>query len=232
MKKVILISVLVVIIVLTAFLIYKSTSLPFDAFLDDNGIRQGESQMSFKLRLNDYMYNGQELSAWTDETYWDDKTGGGSSSEYKYFGLYNNYINSDGVVKYVNEMYTEVPLVGLELPYHITFKDSLTKVLRKIGLSVDPYDGFVNDSDTPGIMTLSDEDGVAYRIVDGSKEQSPDFHIIEKFTYMIAYTEKTEHIRTDGSVAEATRYVYLYFLNDSDLLGRIEFGVKEVYPSD
>jgi len=231
MKKRIWIPILVVILTLAAVLIYKNTYLTFSDFLDKNDMVYGISKSTLKELQDNYSYEGLALSEWMpDEMFWDDDFGGGSSVTGKYFGFENEFVAKDGVAKHINKMYTKVPLGGLRLPYCLSFNDPLEKVLKRLGFSVDPYDGFVSDSDMPGIMTLSADDGITYRLIDGRIEASSDIFVKEEYTYVIQYTEVSEETRSDGTVAEVTRFVNLYFLAESNALGRVELGIKEVYP--
>ena len=214
-------------IVITPF---PGDSNGFSEYLNTMGFVPGISQRDIRNLEESLVNQGDNANYSGLGYYYDSQYGGGYAAQSEYWGISNDYKRAeDGTsATSTNRLYTRIPLEGLEFPYDITFTSNLSGVLQKIGFSTDPYNNFVSDADTPGVMTLHNDGKVCLALTDFSRKPNvPENH---KSTFNLQYVETYEVTLTDGRIADVTRTFSLSFSGSEDTLSFISMQVQMQYP--
>lgn len=125
-------------------------------------------------------------------------------------------------------MWTKVQLDGLNLPFEITFEDSLTDVFKKAELTTNPYDDFTADKNSDTNMTLFNENNASLIFKDLNRSST---HIENKIPYVLIYSETYTTQRKDGRQATVNRTVKLSF-GHTQKLEMLEMKVTENFKSN
>ena len=202
----------------------------FSAYLDTMGFVPGISQRDIRNLEETLVNQGDNANYSGMGCYYDSQYGGGYAAQSEYWGVSNDYKRAeDGTsATSTNRLYTYIPLEGLELPYDITFTSNLSGVLQKIGFSTDPYNNFVSDAGTPGVMTLHNDGKVCLALTDFS--QKPNVPENNKSTFNLQYMETYEVTLTDGRIADVTRTFSMSFSGNENTLGHVSMSVQTKYP--
>ena len=105
---------------------------------------------------------------------------------------------------------------------------NLSGVLQKIGFSTDPYNNFVSDADTPGVMTLHNDGNI--RLTLTNFPLKPNILANHPSNFSLDYTEKYEVPLTDGRITNVTRGISMFFSGSEDTLSFISMQVQMQYP--
>lgn len=233
MKKKLWIPVLAAVLVLAAVIAgIAKDETTFTEFLDENHMFPGMGQGEFMELRDNYSFLGKTLTEQTSKLYYDGYSGGGCSAsgrcfDGRHFGFWNDYEERGSVAVYTNEIYTQVPFVGLTLPHDIAFADHLLTVLAKVGFSINSYEGYQFGFNRSGNLVLVGENGITYTLSNVS-----DTYSGVEYAYMLEYAENSERTRSNGKVVKVKRYVKMLFLSETETLGGIYFGVQERYAVD
>ena len=203
----------------------------FSEFLDTEKFVRGESQKTFIEQMEKYKYNGTPITESRYARFYDGMYGGGFQVTAELYACQNDYHAENNNVTYLNELWSKVELKGLKLPYKIKVGDSLSKVLKKIGYKIDPYNDFIADNDSDTYMTLYSDDNVTLIFKDLTRSRSYDEHT---YPYVIIYTEMSTWQYNDGRVRTTERTVTFSFSNNegtkNDVLEMFKIRVEEHYP--
>ncbi len=209
-------------------LIPNTNIFGFSEFLDNETFIPGVSQGDFMDHIEKYTYNGEKLEI--AGFHYDSRYGGGMGFNGSYYGGRNDYTVTDDekYAIYSNSFYTLVELDNLDLPYGISFEDTLADAFAKIGIDKDPYEGFVSDEDEAWIMTLRDDgktklEFTNYKLMPGESGKA-------LYDYELKYSETYQTVRADGREATVTRYVKMSF-NDEEgnVFAMVQLYVEERY---
>ena len=214
-------------IVITPFL---GDSNGFSEYLNTMGFVPGISQRDIH-NLEQTLVNQGDNANYSGLGYnYDSQYGGGYAAQSEYWGVSNDYKRAeDGTsATSTNRLYTRIPLEGLEFPYDITFTSNLSGVLQKIGLSTDPYNGFVSDPADPGVMTLHNDGKVCLALTNFPLK--PNILANHPSNFRLNYTEKYEVPLTDGRIADVTRTFSMFFSGSEDTISFISMQVQMQYP--
>ena len=201
----------------------------FDEYLDRENFVAGLSQSDFISKIETYRYNNESVEDFAPGVFFDGPSGGGLEYRGELFEFINEYsVTEDGEsARYFNLFYTEVNLDGLALPYDVTFDDTLSAVLQKLGIDIDPQADFVSDKEDIGRMTLY-RDHTAYLklwnynlLPMGMEEPTNKFEL--------EYTESYQSTRQDGRVTTVTRSVVMKFAENSHKLLSFRVHILEQY---
>ena len=201
----------------------------FSEYLDNENFVAGLSQIYLDAQMEKYSYEGKNVSESVNRVYSDGNYGGGVAAYGGHFAFFNEYRKAeDGKsATCANHFYTKVQLEGLTLPYGITFEDTITTVLQKLDIDMDPESDFVSDEENAGTMTLQ-SDGVSSLelikcrlLTKTPKENSYDFEL--------KYTETYHNTREDGRTSVVTRYVILSFTDGNSKLDKLNMTIIEKY---
>lgn len=175
-------------------------------------------------------YEGKNIKEAAPGYFYDSQSGGGYRSQGNQFGISNDYTRSPDRTRATsyNSLYTYVPLEGLDLPYGITFTSTLSDVLQKSGFGTGPYNNFISDADTPGVMTLYYDGAASLTLTDFAKK--PNTPENNKFTFNLNYTEAYKVTLTDGRIADVTRTFSMSFSGAEDTVSFISMRVQMEYP--
>ena len=204
----------------------------FSQLLDIENFVPGISQGDFIEQMSRYRCGSIPITDFIAGFHYDGFTGGGYRAGGEFFGFENCYEAIDNDANYSNQFWTKVQLNGLELPYGIDFDDSLTEVLQKIGITVDPYTAFSADENSSTDMTLYRDNDESLVFKDMKRAQE---FVENEMPYVLIYTETYATKRADGRNATVERTVKLSFLdkdsteNETDILGMVGLSVCEKY---
>ena len=127
----------------------------FSQYLDDVRFVPGISQISLFKQAENYSYNHTKITDIVSELFYDGEKGGGCKATAELFGFANDYTaTDDNYGKSYNELYTQVQLDGLEMPYNISFEDNVETVLQKLEATIDLQKDYVLDDNSEDTMTL------------------------------------------------------------------------------
>ena len=209
---------------------YGTPDNVFSQFLERENFVSGVSQGEFKEQLNDYRYEGTPITDIVHGFFIDGEWGGGYYASCDLFGFCNDYKAENGNVNYTNQFWTKTPLDGLQLPYNIGFDDSLTKILRKIGIETEPYDNFTADASAQTDMTLFSKGNTKLILRDPSRAEKPTEH---EMPLLLIYSETCQTTRGDGIPVTVERIVTMSFekklSSKNDTLEKFAMSVTEVY---
>ncbi len=203
----------------------NAASLSFAEFLDNENFITGANQSDFFDCINKYSLDGKSLFELGMTVQYDRADGGGSSTAAKGFGFSDDYSESeDGKTAIMtNRFHTKGPIDGLTLPHGITFDDTLTDVLQKLGIKTDCKNGFVSDKDNKSTMTLQSDSSSSLKLTDLFFVDAP---IETEYRFELKYTENYKSVRKDGRTTDVTRYVLMSFSGgDSEKLEKFEMFV-------
>lgn len=196
----------------------------FVEFLNGAMLIPEVSQQDFILQVDKYGDEDQKVQGMN----YDGPYGGGWSGSGKGFGYRNDYTTTeDGVhATYSNKIYATVPLSGLTLPGGITYENTITEVLRKLGVDLDPKTGFVADEEEGAVMTVAQGDKGTLTL---TKCRMLDDAAL--YEYELRFSQTYPTTRGDGRAASVVRYVKLSFTTDGRL-ARMEAQVAETYKTN
>ena len=205
------------------------TDNQFSEYLTDANFVAGLSQSNMISLMDTYSYNGQKITDIDSGLHYDGKNGGGLAARGDLFGFVNDYtlVDDKTHAKYTNRFYTKVPLDGLELPYHISFEDTLATVLQKLGIDIDLQSGFLSDQENTGTMTLHNDGFASLQLT--NYKLLPEKTGKEQYDYQLKYIETYQENRKSGRESTVTRSVFFSFTDDGKL-GLFEISVFETYP--
>ncbi len=190
--------------------------LRFSQYLDKLGMVHGVSQSSFINRFRQYKYDGNSIVDIATWCYYDGIDGGGSELQGEVFSLKNDYKQSeDNVVTYTNSFRALAPLEGLEMPYGISFGQSVNELLQKMGAEVDLNENFIK-------KTLYSDSSTSLQII--RRDQTYGGYNLE-----INYTSSYEALRSDGITSAVTRNLTLLFEEQGSSLCSLSANVIEEY---
>ncbi|MBQ7830286.1 MAG: hypothetical protein IJ345_08455 [Clostridia bacterium] len=194
----------------------------FAQFLDYEHFVPDISQGNYIYQMGNYSYDGTAITDLIPLCHYDGPLGGGCEALGELFGFRNDYTEAeDGKsARYTNSFYTKVLLDSLTMPYDVTFEDTLTTVLQKLGFAVDPYKDFVSDKDAEGIMTLYRDDKSSIVLKLACETEAPSYELIYTENYTITSREITVFV---------TRSVTLMFNNGENKLEMLCVSVDEDY---
>ena len=201
----------------------------FDEYLDRENFVAGLSQSDFISKIENYRYNNKSVEDIAPGMFFDGPSGGGLEYKGELFEFLNEYsvTEDDESARYYNLFYTEVSLDGLALPYDVTFDDTLSVVLQKLGIDLNPQNDFVSDEEDIGKMTLY-KDHTAYlklwnyNLLPLGIEEPTD-------KYELEYTESYRSTRSDGRDTTITRSVVMKFEQETHKLLSFRVHVLEQY---
>ncbi len=199
----------------------------FSQYLDNENFVPGLSQSEFIDQVDKYSCEGDPLSEITMGMYYDGDFGGGYKAMGEKCGYENYYVaaNDRKTASYSNSFYTDIPLDDLTLPCGITFDDTLSTLLKKLGVNFDPKDDFISDKENEGTMTLKSDEGSELKLVNNLLLADESDKPLYDFT--LRYTEKYKTTRGDGKESDVTRTVIIFFTDENYKLGRLELSVVE-----
>lgn len=204
----------------------------FSHFLDNENFVHRVSQGSFIEQMEKYIHDGTPITELVEGYHYDGAYGGGYRAGGKLFGFRNEFAVKDKVAKYSNQFWTKVQLDGLELPYGIKLNDSLSDAFQKIGITINPYNGFSADENSYTDMTFYRDDKVTFVFKDLKRTQEP---VEYEMPYVLIYSEVYNIELSDGRPATVERTIKMSFGdNDApqdDALGLVEISVDEIYSS-
>lgn len=206
---------------------------PFSLYLDEKSFAPGMTQSDLISQAEAYSYSGKAAIEHVPGIFWDGPSGGGLDMDGELFGFSNSFTASEDntYADYSNRFYTTVPLEGLQLPFRISFADTLETTLEKIGIDAD----VVESAETRGgTVTLCEEENstlqlTAFALPDGLSGMT-DHPNGAQYAYELKYTQTYETVRPDGRQTNVTRLVALSFDAGSSQLGLFEMSVRETYP--
>lgn len=204
--------------------------LEFSKYLDDMQFVPGLSRADFISLLEQFRYKNEKITDVVMGVYYDGPHGGGWQGRTEQFEIYNDYkVSEDNTsATYSNCFYTKVPLEGMELPYGISFEDSLDDTFGKIGIRVNINSDFIPDNDTDTYMTLYGKDGESFVLQDLRRTKE---HVEYELPYRLVYTEKYSDKQKNGKLVSVERMVKLYFRDgntgENIVLGGVEISVIE-----
>lgn len=208
---------------------------PFSVYLDEKNFVPGMTQNDLISQAEAYSYSGKAAIEHVPGIFWDGPRGGGLDMNGELFGFSNSFEASEDntYADYSNRFYTTVPLEGLQLPYGITFADTLETTLVKIGIDT----GEVESAQTrAGTVTLCEEENSTLQLTSfvlpdelpGVAENPGG----AQYAYELKYTQTYQTVRPDGRQTNVTRSVVLSFNAGSSQLGLFEISIHETYPTD
>ncbi len=191
-------------------------------FLDNAHMVPGISEGEWIDQMGQYRYRGEGLpDTVTVESY--DGPGGygciGAGERYRFSHDYR-FPDESGHAESSGAISTEVELDGLTLPCRIQLDDTLDEVCRKLGMDEDPLSGFVPDTDSEAEMTLYRDD--RFTLVFVNRRHS-GASAGASAPYELVYTECYVTTRVDGSEADVTRGIQLFFSEEGEL---VRFGMR------
>lgn len=118
------------------------------------------------------------------------------------------------------------------MPYGIKLNDSLSDAFQKIGITINPYNGFSADENSYTDMTLYRDDKVTFIFKDLKRTQEP---VEYEMPYVLIFSEVYNIELSDGRPATVERTIKMS-LGDNDApqddaLGLVEISVDESYSS-
>ena len=191
---------------LYASVISKETIDGFSAYLDEMKISPNRTQEEFAEQLATYSHKGEALiGEYSDHPYGklyrlDIEDREQPDYRYEYFSFSHSVGENDEHV----ELSTGFPIENLALPFGITFDDTMTTALVKLGITrIEPFSTFLPDNDNPHRMTLYKDDTcrLAYMSYDADSPCNDT----------ILYTENYTYTDEQGREVNVTRSVDLYF---------------------
>lgn len=196
----------------------SSVLTTFADFIDGEGFVRGVSQGKFIDEIvPQYRYEGKTIPEIVAGANWDGVEGGGWECRGKKFGCSNSYVHGT----YTNELYTTVSLDGLDLPYQISFEDSVNTVLQKLGLPSDISE--LSPDEPDGLSTTLLHDGSrTLKLNDYFRDPIGDY----AYRYALIFTEKVEE-KTENGTVQAERKLKLYFDNDKPGIAKFSVSVSE-----
>ena len=202
----------------------------FSRFLDNENFVHSVSQGAFIEQMGKYSHDGRPITEIVVGCHHDGTYGGGYIAGGELFGFKNDYTVKDKVAKYSNQFLTKVQLDGLDLPCEIKLGDSLPDVFQKLGITINPYNGFLADENSYTAMTLYRDEKVTFIFKDLKRTQEPvDFEM----PYVLLYSEIYDIELSDGRPATVERIVKMSFWDEDapqdDVLGLLEISVTESY---
>ena len=204
----------------------------FSQFLDRENFVPRVSQGTFIDQMEKYSHEGTPITKIVAGYHYDGPYGGGYSAGGELFGFRSDFADKDKVAKYSNQLWTKVQLDGLELPYGIKLNDSLSDVFQKIGISINPYNGFSADEISYTAMTLYRDEKVTFIFKDLKRTQEP---VEFEMPYVVIYSEVYDIELSDGRPATVERTIKMSFWDkdaqQDDVLGLVEISVNESYNS-
>lgn len=203
----------------------------FSEYLDDVQFIPGISQISLFKQAEKYSYNNTKITDIVGELFYDGESGGGCKAIAELFGFANDYtVTDDNYGNAYNELYTQVPLDGLEMPYNISFEDNIETVLQKLETTIDLQKNFVLDKNSEDAMTLLRNSTSSLKLIDYNL--SNDKPTENSFSYQIEYTESyTEPMENENSDL-VTRKVIMSFSNDDNTLCLFKISINEKWKLD
>lgn len=204
----------------------------FAQFLDNENFVHSVSQGSFIEQMGKYSHDGTPINEIVLGYHYDGPYGGGYRAGGELFGFRNDFTSKDKVAKYSNQFWTKFSLDGLELPYGIEVGDSLSKAFEKIGITINPYNGFFADENSNTDMTLYRDDRVTFVFKDLKRTQEP---VEFEMPYVLVYSEVYDIELSDGRPASVERTIKMSFSDkdaqQDDVLGLVEISVTKSYSS-
>lgn len=204
--------------------------LEFSKYLDDMKFVPGLSQSNFIFLLEQFRYKNEKVTDVVMGVNYDGPYGGGWQGTAEQFEIYNDYkVSEDNTyATYSNRFCTKVPLEGMELPYGITFDDSLDAAFRKIGIGVNIDKDFVANDDSGTEMTLYSKDGISFVVQDLNRTKEP---VDYELPYVLIYIEHYNIKQSNGNIITVERMVKLSFGNgntsENNTLGCMEINIIE-----
>lgn len=195
----------------------------FSKFLDTENFVPGVSQGEFMKHMAKYSQEGTPITDIVEGCHYDTYFGGGYKAQSEFFGFVNDYTAENSIADYYNRMWTKVQLDGLNLPFEITFEDSLTDVFKKVELTTNPYDDFTADKNSDTNMTLFNENNASLIFKDLNRSSTP---VGNEMPYVLLYSETYNTQRKDGRQATVNRTVILSF-GHTQKLEMLEMKVTE-----
>ncbi len=191
-------------------------------FLDNSGFDENLWQGKLMDLMRLYSYNGESIETQLPGTFYDGYNGGGYDARGKLFGYWNDYnVSEDNRATAKNMFYTKVQLEGLfTMPCGITFDDTFSSALQKLGIEIDPKTEFPVHKDTVKKLYYSDDRVIT---ITGFASSST-----KQYAYEILYTENHQVEASDGTVIDVLRSIELSFTDDNKL-GYFEMAVIEEY---
>lgn len=202
----------------------QTEKLNFSEFLDAQNFVPGISQGDFKEQMKKYTYKGESISS-GNGMFYDGQNGGGYTELGEGWTFNNDFYTSDDQksTRYSNMLSTRVELDGLDLPYGITFEDTLKDVFEKMEFEEKPCDNFVPDKNSDTNMTLYNEDGNTLVYKELNRTTAP---VEYEMPYVLEYTEVNDAGSDSEYIRTVTRKVIMSFAyNDNNNLLEFEMSV-------
>ncbi len=206
---------------------YLDNTNKFAEYLDDINFVNGLSQSDFRAWLEKYSHNGSVVTDIVQSAHFDGSWGGRWSGSGDLFGFCNEYRVTDDkeYVNYSNSFFTKTPLDGFELPFGISFDDTLEMVLQKLEIDLDLQSAFVSEGDTV-IITLYSDDHSSLQLI--NRKTIPETSGAQPYAYALEYTQNYKSARGDGKEVNVTRKMTMSFADDNKL-GLLDLSVNETY---
>ena len=177
----------------------------FSAYLDELKILPGRTQEEFAEQFATYSYKGEALI--------------GEYSDLSRGKLYQIYVGDNSIQpKFMDftfshvvgdkeedlELYIGFPIENLDLPFGITFDDTMTTALVKLDITrIPPFSNFIPDADNSTKMTLYKDDTRSLAYMSHS--------MCSPVNEGLLYTESYTYTNEQGVEVAVTRSIELYF---------------------
>ena len=185
-----------------------------DYFMKENFV-PGLSQGQFLSMIESFSYNDKSLMDILSINHYDGPNGGGCFGGDDLFYISNDYNTSDITRTCTNYFKTTVSLDGLDLPFGITFNDTLDTALEKLMIDFDVQSDFSADDPNAGIMTLYKDESSYLKFV--NHLFVPSNNGPPAYNYTLQYSETYKYLNGNGTEVTVKRTVTMDFANNNKL---------------
>lgn len=183
-------------------------------YLTDEGFTDTNESTLMGI-ISKYSYQGTSLPELIPGAMYEgiDNSGGmqGGNGTIGYHSHFSYPENGKNV--HYNNFYTRVPLDGLILPFEIGFDDTVSDVLKKLGLGFNP-DSFAPDSESNRMKaTLLTSESASLVFYNYRLSDLADY----EDNYLLQFTDTYYFVRRDGEKFPLSREFSLYFNGENKL---------------